>query len=39
MLLKLAAEMHLTARRIWARYPYAYPWKALFVAALQDVHS
>jgi hypothetical protein len=32
-LLKLAAEVRLTARRIWVRYARAYPWKALFAAA------
>jgi Transposase DDE domain group 1 len=34
-LLKLAAEVRLTARRIWVRYSRAYPWKTLFVAAWQ----
>jgi len=32
-LLKIAAEVHLSARRIWIRYPRAYPWKVLFAAA------
>ena len=32
-LLKIAAEVRLTARRIWVRYSCAYPWKNLFVAA------
>jgi Transposase DDE domain group 1 len=32
-LLKIAAEVRLTARRIWLRYSRAYPWKALFAAA------
>jgi hypothetical protein len=32
-LLKIAAEVRLTARRIWVRYSRAYPWKALFAAA------
>lgn len=32
-LLKIAAEVRLTARRIWVRYSSAYPWKALFAAA------
>ena len=32
-LLKIAAEVRLTARRIWVRYSRAYPWKALFVTA------
>jgi len=34
-LLKLAAEVRLTARRIWVRFSRAYPWKNLFVAAWQ----
>ncbi len=32
-LLKIAAEVRVTARRIWVRYSHAYPWKHLFVAA------
>jgi Transposase DDE domain group 1 len=32
-LLKIAAELRLTARRIWVRYSRAYPWKAIFAAA------
>ncbi len=32
-LLKIAAEVRLTARRIWIRYSSAYPWKNLFAAA------
>jgi Transposase DDE domain group 1 len=32
-LLKIAAEVRLTARRLWLRYSRAYPWKNLFVAA------
>jgi hypothetical protein len=32
-LLKIAAEVRLTARRIWVRYSQAYPWKASFAAA------
>lgn len=32
-LLKIAAEVRLTARRIWVRYSRAWPWKNLFVAA------
>jgi len=32
-LLKIAAEVRLTARRIWLRYSCAYPWKNLFAAA------
>ncbi len=34
-LLKIAAEVRLTARRIRVRYSNAYPWKPLFVAAWQ----
>lgn len=32
-LLKIAAEVRLTARRIWVRYSRAYPWKTIFAAA------
>jgi hypothetical protein len=32
-LLKIAAEVRITARRIWVRYSSAYPWKPLFAAA------
>ena len=32
-LLKIAAEVRLTARRIWVRYSRAWPWKNLFAAA------
>jgi hypothetical protein len=32
-LLKIAAEVRISARRIWVRYARAYPWKALFAAA------
>ena len=32
-LLKIAAEVRLSARRICLRYPRAYPWKARFAAA------
>lgn len=32
-LLKIAAEVRLTARRIWVRYSCAYPWKNLFAAS------
>jgi Transposase DDE domain group 1 len=32
-LLKIAAEVRLTVRRIWVRYSCAYPWKALFATA------
>ena len=34
-LLKIAAEVRLTARRILVRYSSSYPWKNLFVAAWQ----
>jgi len=34
-LLKIAAEVRLSARRIWVRYSRAYPWKTFFVAAWQ----
>jgi hypothetical protein len=32
-LLKIAAEVRLSARRVWVRYSRAYPWKALFATA------
>jgi hypothetical protein len=32
-LLKIAAEVRLSARRIWVRYSHAYPWKNLFAIA------
>jgi hypothetical protein len=32
-LLKIAAQVRLTARRIWLRYSAAYPWKTMFVHA------
>jgi len=32
-LLKIAAEVRLTARRVWVRYSRAYPWKTIFAAA------
>jgi hypothetical protein len=32
-LLKIAAQVRLTARRIWVHYSHAYPWKNLFAAA------
>ena len=32
-LLKIAAEVRLTARRVWVRYSRAYPWKTFFAAA------
>ena len=34
-LLKIAAHVRITARRIWIRYTSAYPWPALFVSAWQ----
>jgi hypothetical protein len=38
-LLKIAAEVRLTARRIWVRYSRAYPWKALFATAYAALRS
>jgi hypothetical protein len=32
-LLKIAAQVSITARRIWIRYTKAYPWKNTFVSA------
>ena len=32
-LLKIAAQVRITARRIWVCYSNAYPWKHLFAAA------
>lgn len=32
-LLKIAAQVHISARRIWLRYTGAYPWKAIFAHA------
>jgi hypothetical protein len=32
-LLKIAAEVRLSARRVWVRYSRAYPWKNLFATA------
>jgi hypothetical protein len=32
-LLKIAAQVHVTARRIWIRYSRSYPWKQQFAAA------
>ena len=32
-LLKIAAAVRCSARRIWVRYSHAYPWKPLFAAA------
>lgn len=34
-LLKIAAEVRITARRIWLRYSRAYPWKTVFAQAYQ----
>ena len=30
---EIAAEVRLSARRVWLRYPRSYPWKALFAVA------
>ena len=32
-LLKIAAQVRITARRIWVGYSGAYPWKHIFAAA------
>jgi hypothetical protein len=32
-LLKIAAQVRITARRIWIRYSSAYPWQNIFAAA------
>ena len=32
-LLKIAAQVRITARKVWIRYAKAYPWKNTFVAA------
>ena len=32
-LLKIAAQVRITARRIWVRYSCAYPWQNVFAAA------
>jgi len=32
-LLKIAAQVRITARRIWVRYSCAYPWQNIFTAA------
>jgi hypothetical protein len=32
-LLKIAAQVRITARRIWVRYSCAYPWQKVFAAA------
>ena len=32
-LLKIAAQVRITARRIWVRYSRAYPWQNIFAAA------
>jgi hypothetical protein len=31
-LLKIAAQVRITARRIWVRYNCAYPWQNVFAA-------
>jgi hypothetical protein len=36
-LLKIAAQVRITARRIWVRYSCAYPWQALFASAWNAV--
>ena len=38
-LLKIAAEVRLSARRIWVRYSNAYPWKHIFAAAWVALRS
>lgn len=38
-LLKIAAEVRVTARRIWVRFSRAYPWKALFAIAYTALRS
>jgi Transposase DDE domain group 1 len=32
-LLKIAAQVRITARKIWIRYTKAYPWKNTFISA------
>lgn len=32
-LLKIAAQVRITARKVWIRYSTAYPWKNTFVSA------
>jgi Transposase DDE domain group 1 len=38
-LLKIAAQVRITARRICLRYTSAYPWPALFVSAWKALHG
>jgi Transposase DDE domain group 1 len=38
-LLKIAAQVRITARRIWIGYSGAYPWKPLFAAAWSALHG
>jgi hypothetical protein len=38
-LLKIAAQVRVTARRIWIGYSGAYPWKHLFAAAWANLHA
>jgi hypothetical protein len=38
-LLKIAAQVRITARRIWIRYSSAYPWQGIFAAAWSALHS
>jgi hypothetical protein len=37
-LLKIAAQVRITARKIWIRYTKAYPWKNVFVSAWTALH-
>jgi hypothetical protein len=37
-LLKIAAQVRITARKIWIRYTKAYPWKNAFVSAWTALH-
>jgi hypothetical protein len=34
-LLKIAAQVRISARRIWVRYASSYPWKTIFIATWQ----
>ncbi|HEY6969658.1 MAG TPA: IS1380 family transposase [Candidatus Angelobacter sp.] len=38
-LLKIAAQVRITARRIWIRYSRAYPWQTIFAAAWGALHA
>lgn len=38
-LLKLAAQVRITARRVWIRYSSAYPWQSLFTSAWNAIRS